>query len=113
MALLIILGIGFLFQCEKMNAAAENLGRFIGAMIVLGSQGQRQQQPQQPINSGSTHDVPVPAPKQDGIVRDMLTAPNPFANRSFTWSPPPHISPQKTRCVTGYDSLGRVVTECE
>jgi len=102
-ALLIVLGIGFLFQREKMNAAAENLGRFIGAMIVLGSQGQRQQQ-QQPRDSGGTRDVPVP---------DMLTAPNPFANSAFKWSPPPDISPKKTKCVTGYDFLGRVVTECE
>jgi len=110
-ALLIILGLGFVFQREKMNAAAENLGRFIGAIIVLGSQGQRQQQQQQQIDSGSTRDVPVP--NQEGIVPDMLNAPNPYANSSFKWSPPPDISPQKTRCVTSYDSLGRVVTECQ
>jgi hypothetical protein len=106
--ILLFLALGFLFQREKMNQASENLGRFIGALIILGTQKQQQQ---------NTAPMYVPTPVKPGSSSGATSSfdANPFANSTFKWNDPGSILPERdtARCVTGFDSMGRVVTECE
>lgn len=111
--ILIILGFGFIFQREQMDKAASNVGRFIGSIILLGAQTQQQ--------NPETQYVPIP--RQPGAVESGFTpAPagsslnaNPYSGSSFKYTPPPSILPERNtaRCVSGYNSQGQVVTECE
>jgi hypothetical protein len=107
LVLLIFFGLVFLFQRDKVDQASRDFGRFIGTLIFLSMQ--RQQQNTQPVI------VPVPSQGLSGGGIADPASPNPFGGSSFKWTPPPSILPERNRarCVTGQDSMGRIVTECE
>lgn len=111
--ILIVLGFGFIFQREQMDKAASNFGRFIGSIILLGAQRQQQ--------NPETQYVPIPR-QPDAVESGFTPAPagsslnaNPYSGSSFKYTPPPSILPERNtaRCVSGYNSQGQVVTECE
>jgi hypothetical protein len=89
--ILIVLGLGFIFQREQMDKAASNVGRFIGSIILLGVQRQQQ--------NPETQYVPIP--RQTGAVESGFTpAPagsylnaNPYSGSSFKYTPPPKHFP--------------------
>ena len=110
---LIVLGLGLIFQQEQMNKAAFNIGRFIGTIFVLGAQRQQQNPQTQfapiPRQPGASEGGFAPAPASP-----YLNA-NPYSSSSFKYTPLPSILPKENtaRCVQGYNSQGQLVTECE
>ena len=111
--ILIVLGVGFIFQREQMDKAAYNVGQFIGSIIFSGAQRQQQNPQTQyapiPRQSGAFEGGAVPAPANSYLNT------NPYSGSAFKYTPPPSILPEKNtaRCVSGYNSQGQVVTECE
>ena len=104
------LGLGYVFQRQETERKVENFGAFLGSIILSGSQ-QRQQSPDRQY---------VPTPQGgagSGLGLPWFNAPNPYSGSTFKYTPPPSILPEKERntakCVSGYNSLGQIVTECE
>lgn len=102
------IGLGYVFQREETERKLENFGSFLGTLVY---KSQQQQSPDRQY---------VPTPQGgagSGLGLPWFSAPNPYSGSTFKYTPPPSILPEKekntAKCVTGYNSLGQIVTECE